>query len=223
MKAILAVSLLALLLSGYPPLAHAESTTTVDTETGKIELYSSDMGRWSAWSLVEQKRLAAIQAINKPAQVSKDNVQVVLDTEEKIRAWTQYQTTEILGKAVESMAKALNPMSKSLERTPMPRGAVAETFDAIGGVVEKVGSAPAMVAGVVGHFLGKVAEEGIDSAGDKATITGDGNALEINRSQNVSAANGSGVATVTPKVETVQPEIVEVEKPLVVFAPESSK
>ncbi len=200
----------------------AESTTSIDPVTGSIELYSSDMGRWSAWSLVEQKRLAAIQAINKPPVASKDNVRVVLSTEESIRAWTQYQTTKILGDAVETLAKALSPMSKSLEPTPMPRGAVAETFDSIGGVVEKVGSAPSMVAGVVGHFMGGVADKAVEHAGDETAVSGSGNTLDINKSVNTSAANGTGVATVTPKVETVKPEIVEVE-PFVVFAPESAK
>ena len=228
MKTIIAVLAMVVMLSGLPTISLAESTTSIDTGTGNIELYSSDMGRFSAWALVEQKRLLAIQSINKLAVASRDNVQVVLDTEEKIRAWTQYQTTELLGKAVESMAKALSPMSKSLEPTPMPKGAISEGIDSVGGVVEKVGNAPSMVAGVVGHFLSKTANEGIKHAGDQTNVSGEANTVKINKSQNTAAANGEGIATATPEVEVVKPEIVEVEKPfvvepIVIFAPDSNK
>ena len=146
----------------------------------KSESISNDVGRMTAWSIVESKKIQAVKAIETQSSKQKpeQEVKVVLDTEAKIQAWTNYKTTEALKEAVVEMAKSLRPRNKVLEPTPMPKGAFAEGVDSATGLVGTVVNSPFAVAGVVGYFVGSASKE----AGTKVTAT-EGSEVNIDQSK----------------------------------------
>jgi len=185
----------------------SSGTTTLSTGLGGIETVSTDVGRFTAWSLVEGKKVQAIQAIETAqakTPTSKELVTVNLSTPEAIREWSQYQTVVALKDSVVEMARALRPRHEGLKASPMPKGAFAEGVDSATGFISAVGNSPVGVATVVGHFVGAAAKD----AGPKVTAT-EGSEVTMNDTQAVSLGSGAATTTGTAVPTVVDPVIVE--------------
>lgn len=171
----------------------SSGTTSLNTDLGNIESVSSDMGRYTAWAMVEAKKVEAIQAIETPIASAEAEVTVILDNEEKIRAWSQYKTTVALKDAVVAMAKALTPKSKALDPTPMPKGAVAEGIDSATGFVVGLANSPTAIASAVGVTAVQMTRAAVSGAGDKTIITGNENSTTSTKTKTTNINHASGV------------------------------
>jgi len=170
---------------------------------GDISTESTGKGRYDAWASVEGKKVDAIKAVAiaereeaKAKAVEAGNMQIVLDTPEKIAAWAAYQNMRILGDAVIALAGGKqNPLAQ-LQPTPMPKSGFAEGTEAVLGGVARMVESPTGLAGAVGYTVGQAARGAAQGqrvmATDNAQVTINQATASGESSANAGGGAGSG-------------------------------
>ena len=211
--------LITLLLLAALPGCSSVMTTEEVALTGKaIERIPTDIGRFSSHSVtraaeeetkqkvVEMKKaMADAEKAQAEADRQRDaGVVVVLDTPEEISSWSLASIGKQLAESNKAMAKAFQAFAEKgenpyhLATTPTPKGVIAESLDSLGNAVAKVGESPAAIVSAVGVTAVKMTKEAVSGAGDKPTINGNNNTVNIDKTNTVTESKATTVGADSP-------------------------
>lgn len=135
---------------------------TVSSGLGSASMKTTGKNRNDAWSEVEVKKGDVIKDLEATEQKKLDleiakaqQVQVVLDSPEKIAAWNNAQATRDLGEVAKALSKGQSPSPYAayFTPTPIPKSAVAEVIDSTGNALIGAANSPAGAAGAITYAM----------------------------------------------------------------------
>ncbi len=199
-KGILAVLAMVMMLGG----CGATGQQYLDLSEKALDVVPEDIGRFSAHVAVrraeESTKKAAVLAekANEDADRAFDQKAAItnIDTDIKALAAANIEQSRTMRRIVRDLSKAIGGKNQfELATTPTPKGAVSEGIDSVGNAAEKIARTPAALATSVGVFISKVAEDGVEGAGDKTTTSGDQNQVSLEKTNTSTITQSTNTGT----------------------------
>jgi len=183
----------------------------VDLSEKALDAIPDDVGRFSAHVAVRRAEEKTKQEVVRAEKANEDadrllDARTVITnptTDVQAMAAANIELARTTKAIVKYLAKALKKDNEyELATTHTPKGVVAESIDSFGNAAEKIARTPAALATSVGVFISRVAEDGIEGAGDKTTTSGDQNQVSLEKTNTSTITQNTntgaeGVATGT--------------------------